>query len=208
MMAGRSSGLKRLKTFQRRQDGLARHQRALERKKRGSKRRSEAVRKVVAYEGRTAAIRRHRLHGVTNQLVKNHDLLVIENLNVLGMMANHKLAKALADASFGTIARMLTYKAGWYGATLLSADRFYPNAETCSGCGARKKKLALSERLFCCDECGLRIDRDLNSAINLARLVAVLLERPGRGSSPGSGPASGRPGQVIRDPGLEASPAE
>jgi putative transposase len=118
---------------------------------------------------------------------------VIENLHVLGMLTNHHLAQSLADASFASLARMLTYKAAWHDTRLVEADRWFPSSKTCSRCQVRKAKLSLSERIFTCGSCGLAIDRDLNAAINLARQGAVL-ECLGRGASPDPGPASGRPG--------------
>jgi putative transposase len=182
------------KTLQRRAAGLRIRQQKLARKRPGSKRRTRAVTTVRNYQERTAAIRDHLLHQVTNQLVKSHDRLVIENLHVAGMLANRRLAKALADASFGTLARMLSYKAAWYGAILVEADRWYPSSKICSGCGLRRQKLPLRERVFQCTKCGLHIDRDLNAAINLARQGVKILECLGRGQAPDPGPASGGPG--------------
>jgi putative transposase len=165
------------------------------RKQPGSKRRAQAKKHVNKYQCRTAAIREHRLHEVANLLVKNHDRLVIETLYVAGMLANHCLAKALSDAAFGKLAWMLRYKAAWYGSVLVEADRWYPSSKICSGCGHRKKTLPLSERMFRCEECGSEIDRDLNAAINLARLGRELLERLGRGQAPDPGPVSSGPGE-------------
>ncbi|MGI5166743.1 RNA-guided endonuclease InsQ/TnpB family protein [Spirillospora sp. CA-253888] len=120
-------------------------------------------------------------------------LPVVEDLNVKGMLASHHLAASVADASLTTLGRMLAYKADWHGTRLLVADRWFPSSKTCSSCGVRKTGLALGERTFTCDACGLETDRDLNAAVNLARYGRDL-ERLGRGPSPDPGPASGRPG--------------
>ncbi|MGH3389945.1 MAG: RNA-guided endonuclease InsQ/TnpB family protein [Actinomadura sp.] len=187
------------KIFRRRLEGQRRRARAVSRKKPRSRGRCKAAAKLAAYHARTVAIREHFLHQVTTRLVKNHDRLVIENLYVLGMLANHHLAKSLSDAGFGILGRMLVYKANWYGCHLVEVDRWFPSSKICSGCGVRKKKLPLSERVFLCTACGLEIDRDLNAAINLARQGAVL-ERLGRDPSRDSGPASSGPGNQ-RPPG-------
>ncbi|ROO83176.1 transposase [Actinocorallia herbida] len=176
------------RTYQRRQDGLAARQRRLTREQSGSKRRARAVEQVREFQARTAAIREHRLHQVTNLLVKNHDRLVIENLHVVGMLADHRLAKALTDASFGNLARMLTYESEWRGGVLVEADRWFPSSKICSACGHRANRLGLAERTYRCGECGLHIDRDLNAAINLAAQGPHLLRTPHRTSGPNPGP--------------------
>ena len=99
------------------------------------------------------------------------------------------LNRALADAALAELRRMLAYKTIWYGSTLVEADRWYPSSKTCSGCGSRKPRLLLSERTYVCDHCGLVLDRDLNAAINLARLGEPHL---GEQSPAGSGPVAGR----------------
>ncbi|BAZ22355.1 putative transposase [Kalymmatonema gypsitolerans NIES-4073] len=105
-------------------------------------------------------------------LAKNHGTVVIEDLNVSGMMANHKLAKAIADMSFFEFRRQLTYKCELYGSKLVVVDRWFPSSKTCSNCGTKKETLTLDERVFECSECGFSLDRDLNAAINLSRVVS------------------------------------
>ena len=95
-----------------------------------------------------------------------------EDLNVAGMTRSRRLARAVADQGFGTARRMLGYKTARNGGTLLVADRFYPSSKSCSGCGAVKAKLSLSERIYRCDACGLVADRDVNAARNLLSLAA------------------------------------
>ncbi|MDF5721461.1 MAG: RNA-guided endonuclease TnpB family protein [Rhizonema sp. PD37] len=109
---------------------------------------------------------------LTTLLAKNHGTIVIEDLNVSGMLANHKLAKAIADMSFFEFRRQLIYKCELYGSKLVVVDRWFPSSKTCSNCGTLKETLALKERVFECSHCGFVIDRDLNAAINLSHCVA------------------------------------
>jgi len=102
---------------------------------------------------------------------------VCEDLNVAAMTRNRKLARAISDQGFGTARRMLGYKTAWNGGTLVVADRWFPSSKTCSGCGAVKAKLPLSERTYRCGSCGLVLDRDVNAAINLRDLAASGAER-------------------------------
>ena len=96
---------------------------------------------------------------------------MVEDLNVTGMLRNRRLARHIADAGFAEIRRQLAYKTSWNGGRLVVADRWYPSSKTCSGCGAVKTKLALSEREYECQTCGLIIDRDHNASLNLAALA-------------------------------------
>ena len=93
-------------------------------------------------------------------------VIVIEDLNVRGMLKNQKLAKSIADASFGEIRRQLAYKTKWYGGELFVIERWFPSSKLCSSCGQLKEKLSLSERTYRCD-CGLVINRDLNASFNI-----------------------------------------
>ena len=113
-------------------------------------------------------MRRHFLHQVSNALVKTHDRLVIEDLNVSGMLANHHLARAISDAGWAEFARLLGYKQRWRGGTLMIADRWYPSTKLCPQCGAIRGDLTLADRVFTCG-CGHSVDRDTNAAVNLAR---------------------------------------
>ena len=103
-------------------------------------------------------------------LAKNYDVIVIEDLNVKGMVKNHSLAKHLSDASWGEFSRQLEYKTQWYGSTLVKAPRFHPSSNPCVSCEAVKAKLTLTTRTFACEACEHVVDRDLNAASNLARL--------------------------------------
>lgn len=116
--------------------------------------------------------RKNLIHETTTHLAKNYDRIVVEDLNVTGMLKNHALAKHIQDASWGEFTRQLAYKTTWYGSTLVKADPFYPSSKTCSRCGSVKAKLRLDEREYHCEACGLVMDRDLNAATNLARLAS------------------------------------
>jgi putative transposase len=132
-----------------------------------SKNYQKAQAKVAKIHSKIACIRKDTLHQVTTQLAQNHSEVVIEDLNVKGMSRNHKRSSAILDGGFYEFRRQLTYKCDWYGSKLTVVDRFYPSSKTCSGCQTIKKDLSLKERTYCCEHCGLEIDRDLNAAINL-----------------------------------------
>ena len=116
---------------------------------------------------RIANIRGDFLHKTTSCLVKNVQYFSLEDLNVQGMMRNHRLAKSLADVSFYEFKRQLTYKAEYNGREIHQVDRFYPSSKLCSNCGALKTDLTLKDRVYCCDKCGTRLDRDYNASLNL-----------------------------------------
>jgi IS605 OrfB family transposase len=153
--------------------------------RRPSKRWERASARLGRAHARVANLRRDGLHKLTTRLAGEHGTVVVEDLNVTGMLANRKLARHIADAGFAEIRRQLAYKTAWNGGRLLLADRWYPSSKTCSGCGTVKTKLALSEREYTCEACGLVIDRDRNAALNLAALAAEF-------DTAGSGPVAGR----------------
>jgi len=101
-------------------------------------------------------------------LVKAHDRLVIEDLNVSGMLRNHRLARAISDAGWAEFARLLGSKQTWRGGQIVTADRWYPSSRLCPACGAIRDELTLADRVFTCG-CGHSDDRDCNAAVNLAR---------------------------------------
>ena len=146
---------------------LKRLQQALARKQRGSRNRAKAKRKLARLHYKISCIRQDGLHKLTTYLANNFSEIVIEDLNVSGMMANHKLARAIADMGFYEFKRQLLYKAELSGAKVVLADRWYPSSKTCSQCGTIHTELTLADRTYICSNCGLQIDRDLNAAINL-----------------------------------------
>jgi putative transposase len=157
--------------------GLARASRAHSRKMPRSANRRKSAARLARIHARVANVRADALHKATTALAARYETVVAEDLNVTGMMGNRRLARAVADQGFGTARRMLAYKTRWNGGTLITADRWYPSSKTCSGCGAVKAKLALSERTYQCVACGLVLDRDLNAARNLLNLAASGAER-------------------------------
>lgn len=154
------------KAYRRHKKQLSRLQRAVTRKEKGSKNRQKAVKKLAIKHKRVTQIRKDAIHKLTSWLAKNHSTIVIENLNVSGMLKNHRLASAIADCGFYEFKRQLKYKSRWYGAKLILADRFYPSSQLCSSCQSRQK-MPLSKRMYHCGICGNVIDRDLNASINL-----------------------------------------
>ncbi|RAM52915.1 MAG: transposase [Hapalosiphonaceae cyanobacterium JJU2] len=138
----------------------------------GSANWKKAQLKIARLHRKIANIRKDTLHKLTTLLAKNHGTVVIEDLNVSGMMANHKLAKAIADMSFFEFRRQLTYKCKLYDSKLVVVDRWFPSSKTCSNCGTKKETLGLDERVMRCGHCGFVIDRDLNAAINLRNAVS------------------------------------
>jgi IS605 OrfB family transposase len=139
----------------------------------GSKRWHKANAARNRTHARVANLRRDGLHKLTTRLTAEYGTVVVEDLNVAGMVRNRRMAKAISDCGFSTIRQQLSYKTQWNGGRLHVADRWYPSSKTCSGCGAVKAKLPLRVRTFVCTECGLVLDRDLNAARNLALLVSV-----------------------------------
>ena len=155
---------------------LKRLSRELCRRKLGSANRAKTKAKLSKCHAHVANVRHHALHQITHYLTAKTKPygVVIEDLNVSGMMQNHHLAKAISDASFSEFRRQLEYKGKWYGVNVETVDRFFPSSKTCSVCGFVKDSLSLSERTFICDACGIEIDRDLNAARNLAAKHAVI----------------------------------
>lgn len=152
---------------------IKRLQKSVSRKVKGSVNRRKAVKRLARAHQRVANIRRDALHQATTSLAKTKSVIVIEDLNVSGMLKNHKLARAISDVGMGEFRRQLEYKATWYGGRVVIADRFLPSSKMCSRCQNAKEELSLSERVFKCDVCGFECGRDLNAALNLAVLSEV-----------------------------------
>ncbi|MEZ5672762.1 MAG: RNA-guided endonuclease TnpB family protein [Thiotrichaceae bacterium] len=106
-------------------------------------------------------------HQLSNYLTKTFDRIVIEDLNVKGMLKNRKLSHAIADVGWGMLRQFIEYKAKLRNCVVVIADKFFPSSKTCSNCGEVKKNLTLANRVYECDSCGFTLDRDLNAAINL-----------------------------------------
>ena len=151
---------------------LQRASRAHCRKIAGSANRRKSAARLARLHARVANVRADTLHKATTGLARRYQTVVIEDLNVAGMIRNRRLARAIADQGFGQARRMLGYKTAWNGSRLVTAGRFYPSSKTCSSCGAVKAKLSLAERTYRCGPCGLVLDRDVNAARNLLKLAA------------------------------------
>ena len=156
---------------------LRRASRAHSRKANGGANRRKHAARLARIHARVASVRADALHKATTDLAARYETIVAEDLNVTGMLANRRLARAISDQGFGAARRMLGYKTTRNGGQLVVADRWYPSSKTCSACGWRKPSLLLSERTFTCAACGLVMDRDQNAARNLLDLAASGAER-------------------------------
>lgn len=170
----RTSTVRKLKKRQRRlQRSISRKYET--KKKKGERYRKtrniiKSERKLLRIHHRLANIRQNYRHQITTAIIRRKPrLIVLEDLNVRGMMSNRHLAKAVQEQGFYEFRRQIEYKAAWAGVRVVIADRFYPSSKTCVVCGHVKKDLRLSERVYHCEECGNEMDRDLQAAINLRR---------------------------------------
>jgi putative transposase len=158
-----------VKTLREAQAKLKAANQSLARTTPGSKGRERARARLAKTHREVVNKRRHLVHQVSKTLVRQAQVIALEDLNVAGMMKNRRLAKSISDAAMGELARQILYKAKWHDVEVRMVDRFYPSSRTCSGCRSVKRELNLDERVYVCSHCDLVIDRDLNAAINLAR---------------------------------------
>lgn len=153
------------KSYKKYEAKLSRMQWLNRRKINGSANWKKAQIKIARLHRKIGNIRKDTLHKLTTLLAKNHGIVAIEDLNVSGMMANHKLAASIQDMGFYEFRRQLTYKCELYSSKLVLVDRWFPSSKTCSNCGTKKETLTLDERVFHCEHCSFSLDRDLNAAI-------------------------------------------
>ena len=146
---------------------LKSNQQHLSRKTKGSNRYVKQRIKVATIHKKITNSRIDNLHKVSTKLVKEYDLIAIEDLNVKGMVKNKKLSKHISDASWGRFVTMLTYKSEWNDKQLVKIDRFYPSSKTCNCCGYINSSLKLSDRNWTCPVCNTELDRDINASINI-----------------------------------------
>ena len=166
--------LARLLTKRQRQLSKKQHQKTKSEALRGVKKSNNYIKasnKLAKLHTKIANIRQDFIHKLTSFLVRNYESIGLENLSTKNMLKNHKLAKSLSDVSIAKFNEILDYK----GVSITRADRFYPSSKTCSNCGAVKSKLSLSQRVYICDECGFKCDRDLNASINLHKQLGQVL---------------------------------
>jgi putative transposase len=168
------------RSLARRERNLARYQRRLARCQRGSANRAKARAKVARAHRKVRASRADFLHRASARLVRDYDVIVIEDLAVKNMLRNRRLAKAISDCGWGEFRRQLEYKAAAGGRHLIVIGRWYPSSKICSSCGYLLAELSLSARQWACPSCGTRHDRDINAAKNiLAAGLAVARGSPG-----------------------------
>ena len=145
----------------------------LHRRREGSGDRKRTAARLAKAYWRIGNIRRDALHKATTHLAKSHGEIVVEDLDVQGMVQNRHLARAISEVSMGEFRRQLEYKCRWYGSRLIVAHRFYPSTRRCSSCGHLKDEMPLSERIYGCESCGLVLDRDMNAALNLVAVSST-----------------------------------
>ena len=153
---------------------LARAQKNLSRKQKGSNNRAKARLKVARIHARIADRRRDHLHKLSTRIIRENQVVMIEDLSVRNMVRNHSLARAISDASWSQFRTMLEYKADWYGRQVVAIDRFYPSTKTCSACGVINDAMSLGVREWTC-RCGTTHDRDINAAKNIQALGLSVL---------------------------------
>lgn len=173
----RTAAVRRLKKKQRRLQRTVSRKYEMNKSKRDSYSKTcniiKSERKLLRIHHRLADIRQNYRHQITSSIIgRKPNPIVLEDLNVQGMMSNRHLAKAVQEQGFYEFRRQIEYKASWAGLRVVIADRFYPSSKTCIACGHVKKNLRLSERIYHCEHCGNLIDRDLQAAINLKRYAS------------------------------------
>lgn len=146
---------------------IKRLQRQLSRKQNGSNNRNKARKRLAKAYKKINDKKQYYLHQVSNALIDENQIICMEDLNVKGMLRNHKLAESIQEMNFGEFKRMLEYKAKWYNRKIVYVDRFYPSSKTCHNCGYINKQLKLSDRQWVCPQCGNIIERDYNAALNI-----------------------------------------
>jgi len=146
---------------------LKRLQKQLSRKQKGSKNRNKARIKLAKTYKKINDKKQYYLHQVSNSLINENQVICMEDLNVKGMLKNHKLAESISEMNFGEFKRILEYKARWYNRKIVFVDRYYPSSKTCSCCGFKYKDLTLNEREWTCPQCNTQHDRDINAAVNI-----------------------------------------
>ena len=174
---------------------LAKAQRRLAKKKKGSKNRAKARLKVARFHKKIADRRRDYQHKLSTKIIRENQVVCIESLHVKNMVKNHSLAKAISDVGWSEFVRQLEYKAEWYGRTLVKIDKWYPSSKRCFDCGHILDSLTLDVRAWTCPACGVHHDRDINAAQNI---LAVGLTVAACGEAVRPGAVKTKPGKPPR----------
>ena len=174
---------------------LAKAQRRLAKKKKGSKNRAKARLKVARLHKKIADRRRDYQHKLSTKIIRENHVVCIESLQVKNMVKNHSLAKAISDVGWSEFVRQLEYKVEWYGRTLVKIDKWYPSSKRCFDCGHILDSLTLDVRAWTCPECGVHHDRDINAAKNI---LAVGLTVAACGEAVRPGAVKTKPGKPPR----------
>lgn len=178
------------KWFVKSQKRLKTLQRVLSRKQKYSKNRIKAKQKVSALHTKVSNQRKDFQHKLSHAITKHYDVIGVESLHAKGMVKNRHLSKAISDASWGEFIRQLEYKALWRGKHLVKIDKWFPSSKACSCCGSVKKSLKLSQRTYVCDECNMKLDRDINASINIKNEALRILDMAGIAMTVKSAPIS------------------
>jgi putative transposase len=141
--------------------------RKLSKKQKGSKNKEKARIKLAKFHEKLNNQKEYYLHNIANSLINDNQVIVMEDLNVKGMMKNHKLAKSIQELSLNRFKNIMEYKCKWYGRELIFVDRFFPSSKLCSCCGTKNNELLLKDREWECSSCGTIHDRDYNASINI-----------------------------------------
>jgi putative transposase len=190
------------KHFTKHQKNLKRKQQKLARKKKGSNNRQKAKKLVAKVHSKISRCREDFLHKLSRKIVNENQVIAVENLNVKGMVRNHNLAKAISDAGWGMFCTMLKYKAESDGKTYIEVDRFFPSSKTCNVCLNQIGSLPLDVRVWTCNHCQTKHDRDINAAINIKNEALRILSL-GTSDTAGGGdvrPKSGRKSVLRQSP--------
>ena len=156
-----------LKSTRNNQDKLSRLQREVSKKQKGSNNRNKARIRLAKFNNKIYNQKEYYLHSVINRLPSENQTIVMEDLNVSGMLKNHHLAKSIQELSLNRFKTIMKYKSEWYGRELIFVGRFFPSSKLCSECGYKNDQLTLKDREWICPECGSVHDRDLNAANNI-----------------------------------------
>lgn len=169
IVTSKSQRFDNIKIKRNNQKKLARLNRQLSKKVNGSNNKNKARIRLSKYHEKLNNIKENYLHQITNQLLDENQVIAMENLNVMGMVKNHCLAKSIQELSLYRFKSMLIYKSDWYGRYVVEIDRFYPSSKLCSVCGYKNDDLTLKDREWTCSICGANHDRDFNASKNIER---------------------------------------